>query len=121
MDHGLEFKRSFARLCKVLDIVHQKLTTSNNNSNGQVERIIQTIKDAIHRGLSQWLDIFWSNHVGLALVFLCFMIARATRIAPFAMAMVCNVLLPSIVVPPLPLPEEPTPWEERLYQEVLFG
>ena len=52
---------------------------------------------------------------------LCFTIARATHIAPFAMAMGCEALLPSVVVPPMPLPEEPTPREERLYQEALFG
>ena len=50
-----------------------------------------------------------------------FTIAQATRIAPFAMAMGRNTLLPSIIVPPLSLPEEPTLLEKRLYQEALFG
>ena len=96
-------------------------TTGNSKGNGQVERIIRTIKDAIRRGLSQWLDTFWSNHVGPALMLLCFTIAGATRIAPFAMATGRNALLPSIVVPPMPLPEVPTLCKERLYQEALFG
>ena len=52
---------------------------------------------------------------------LCFTIAQATRIAPYAMATGREALLPSVVVPPMPLPEEPTPCEERLYQEALFG
>ena len=52
---------------------------------------------------------------------LCFTIAQATRIAPFAMATGHDAILPSIVVLPLPLPEEPTLREERLYQEALFG
>ena len=52
---------------------------------------------------------------------LCFMIARATRIPPFAMATVRDALLLSVVVLPMPLLEEPTHCEERLYQEVLFG
>ena len=83
--------------------------------------MIRTIKDAIRRGLTQWLDTFWSDHVGPALMLLRFTIARVTRIAPFAMAMGREALLPSVVVPPMPLPEEPTPREERLYQEALFG
>ena len=80
-----------------------------------MERVIRTIKDAIRRGLTQWLDTFWSDHVGLALMLLRFTIASATRIAPFAMATGQDVLLPSVVVPPMPLPEEPSPREERLY------
>ena len=66
------------------------------------------------------LDSFWSYHVGPVLMLLCFTIARATRIGPFAMATGCDALLLSVVIPLLPLPEEPAPWEERLYQEVLF-
>ena len=95
--------------------------TGNSKGNGQVEHVIRTIKDAICRGLTQWLDTFWSDHVGPVLMLLCFTIARATRIAPFTMATGRNALLPSIVVPPMPLPEEPSPREERLYQEALFG
>ena len=117
-DHGSEFKGSFVRLCKVLGVVHPKLTTGNSKGNGQVEH---TIKDAIRRGLTQWLDTFWSDHVGPALMLLCFTIASTTRIAPFAMAMGRDALLPSVVVPPMPLPEEPSPCEEWLYQEALFG
>ena len=74
-NHGSEFKGSFAFLCKVLGILHQKPMTGNSKGNGQVERIIHIIKDAIRRGLSQWLDTFWSDHVGLALMLLCFTIA----------------------------------------------
>ena len=33
-DHGSEFKGSFARLCKVLGIVHQQLTVGNSKGNG---------------------------------------------------------------------------------------
>ena len=94
--------------------------TGNSKGNGQVERIICTIKDVIRQGLSQWLDSFWSDHVSPALMLLCFTIGRSTRIAPFAMDMGCNTLLPSIVVPPLPLPDELTLREEQLYQEGLF-
>ena len=101
--------------------MHQKLMTGNSKGNGQVESIIRMIKDVIRQSLSQWLDIFWPGHVGPELMLRCFMIARATRIAPFAMATGCNALLLRIVVLPLPLPEEPTPREERLYQEALFG
>ena len=119
-DHGLEFKRSFDCLCQVLSIVHQKPTTGNSKRYRQVEHIFQTIKDAIHHGLSQWLDTFWSDHAGPALMLLRFTIARATRLAPFALTMGCDAVLPSVIIPPLPLPEEPTPWQERLYQEVLF-
>ena len=79
------------------------------------------IKDAIHRGLSQWLDTFWSDHVGPALMLLCFTIAQVPRIVPFAMATGCDALLPIVVIPSMPLPEEPSPREERLYQEALFG
>ena len=86
-----------------------------------MERVIRTIKDAIRQGLTQWLDTFWSNHVGPALMLLRFTIASVTRIAPFAMATGRDALLPSVVVPPMPLPEEPSPCEERLYQEALFG
>ena len=121
MEHGSEFKRIFARLCKVLGVIHQKPTTGNSKGNGQVEPVIRTIKDAIRQGLSHWLDTFWSDHVGPALMLLHFTIARATRIAPFAMATGCDALLTSIVIPPMPLPEEPFPREERLYREVLFG
>ena len=105
----------------MLGVVHQKPTTGNSKGNGQVERVIRTIKDAIHRGLTQWLETFWSDHVGPALMLLCFTVARATRIAPFAMATGRNALLPSVVVPPMPLPEEPSSCEEWLYQEALFG
>ena len=108
-------------MCKVLRVVHQKPTAGNSKGNGQVERIIHIIKDAICRGLTQWLDTFWSDHVGPALMLLCFTIARATHIAPFTMATGCDALLPSVVVPPIPLPEEPSPREEWLYQEALFG
>ena len=86
-----------------------------------MECIIRTIKDAIHRGLSQWLSTFWSDHVGPALMLLCFTITQATRIAPFAMATGRDALLLSIIVPPLPLPEKPSVQEERPYQEALFG
>ena len=113
-NHGLEYKGSFARLCKVLRVVHLKLMTGNSKGNGQVEHVICTIRDAICRGLTQWLDTFWSDHVGPALMLLCFTIARVTRIAPFAMATGCNALLLSVVVPPMPLPEEPSPRKERL-------
>lgn len=86
-----------------------------------MERIIRTVKDAIHQGRSQWLYTFWSDHVGPALMLLCFTIAQATHIDPFAMATGHDTLLPSIVVPPLPLPEKPSAREERPYQEALFG
>ena len=95
--------------------------TGNSKGNGQVECAICTIKDAIRRGLTQWLDTFWSDHVGPALMLLCFTIARATRIAPFAMATGRDALLPSVVVPPMPLLEEPSPCKEQLYQEAPFG
>ena len=42
-DRGSEFKGSFAQLCKVLRVVHQKPTTGNSKGNGQVERVIRTI------------------------------------------------------------------------------
>ena len=80
-----------------------------------MERVIRTIKDAIRRGLTQWLDTFWSDHVGPALMLIRFTIASTTRIAPFAMATGRDALLPSVVVPPMPLPEEPCPREDRLY------
>ena len=94
--------------------------TGNSKGNGQVERVIRTIKDAIRRGLSHWLDTFWSDHVGPALMLLHFTIAQVTRIAPFAMATGRDALLPSVLIPPMPLPEEPSPREERLYREALF-
>ena len=50
-----------------------------------------------------------------------FMIIHTMQQAPFALAMGCNTLLPSIIMLPLPLPEEPIPTQERLYQEALFG
>ena len=75
MDHGLEFKESFVHLCKVLGIVYQKPTSGNSKGNEQAEHVIHTIKDAIHQGLSQWLDTIWSDHVGLVLIILRFMIA----------------------------------------------
>ena len=95
--------------------------TGNSKGNGQMERIIRTIKDGIRQGLSQWLDSFWSYHIGPVLMLLRFTIAQATRIAPFAMATGSNALLLSVVMPLLPLPEELTPRQEWLYQEALLG
>ena len=77
-DHGPDFKGSFACLCKVLGIMHQKSTIGKSKGNAQVERVIRMIKDAIRLGLSQWMDTFWSNHVGPVLMLLQFMIAQAT-------------------------------------------
>ena len=71
--------------------------------------MIRTIKDAIRRGLTRWPDTFWSDHAGPALMLSRFTVARATGLAPFALATGRDALLPSIVVPPLPIPDEPSP------------
>ena len=92
----------------------------NSKGNGQVERIIRTIKDALQHGLTKWEDTFWSDHLGPALMLLRFTVSRATGLAPFALATGRTPLLPSVVVPPLPLPDEPGPEQEEQYQEAVL-
>ena len=118
-DHGSEFKGSFARLCKVLGIVHQQPTTGNSKGNGQVEQVIRTLKDAVRRGLTKTPDSFWSDHVCAALMLARFTTSRATGIAPFTLATGRQPLLPSIILPPPPMVSEPSSEDEERYLEAL--
>ena len=46
-DNSTEFAGSFVWLCKRLGIIHHYITVSNSKANGQVEMIIQMLKDCI--------------------------------------------------------------------------
>ena len=57
-DNCTEYAGSFERLCRGMGITHCRITTGNAKGNGQVERIIRTIKQVIHRGLTEHPDSY---------------------------------------------------------------
>ena len=71
-DNGAEFVGSFAWLCKGLGIIHHHITIGNSKANGQVKRMIRTLKDCIRRGLTKMPATFWTNHLAPALLLLTY-------------------------------------------------
>ena len=65
-DNGTRFAGSFAQLCKKLGIIHHCITAGNSKAYGQVQGIIQMLKDYIWNGLNL-PGSFWLNHLALAL------------------------------------------------------
>ena len=115
-DNGAEFQGSLHRLCTSLGIAHNRITVGNSKANGQVERVIRTLKETIRRGLTKEPASYWSNHLAPALAMLRFTPSRATGLAPFSLVTGRKPQLPSLPARPLPeLPEEPTPAEEEDY------
>ena len=59
---------------------------------------------------------FWMNRLALAVLLLCMTASWMTSVAPFLLAMGCQLLLPSLAIPGLPLlPKQLTPDEEETY------
>ena len=115
-DNGSEFAGDFGALCKASGIVHRRITVGNSKANGQVERMIRTLKEAIRRGLTKTPTFFWSDHVTAALTMLQLTSSRMTGFAPFMLATGRRFLLPSVVLPPLSdLPDAPTAEQEEHY------
>ncbi len=51
-DNGSKIQGSLHRLCESLGIEHHRITAGNSKANGQVEPVICTLKEVIHRGLT---------------------------------------------------------------------
>ena len=115
-DNGSEFMGTFTRLCKGLGIIQHHITVGNSKANGQVERMIRTLKDCIRRGLTKMPTIFWTNHLAPVLLLLRMTTSRMTGVAPYLLTTGQQPLLLSIAVPGLPsLPDQPIPDEEETY------
>ena len=90
----------------------------NSKANGQVERTIRTLKEAIRRGLIKDPASYWSNHLGPALAMLRFTPSRMTGLTPFSLVTGRKPQLPSLPARPLPeLPEEASAAQEEEYFE----
>ena len=85
-DNGAEFAGSFAWPCKRLGIVYHHITIGNSKANGQVERMIRTLKDCIRRGLTKAPATFWTNHLALALLLLRMTVSKMMGIVPYLLA-----------------------------------
>ena len=85
-NNGAEFAGSFAQLCKGLGIIHHHITIGNSKANGQVERMIRTLKDCIQHSLTKMPTTFWTNHLALALLLLCMTVSRMMGIMPYLLA-----------------------------------
>ena len=69
-----------------LGIKHKRITVGNSQANGQVERTVRTVKDAIRRMLTSRPSTYWSDHVPAALMMLRFTPQRTLGLAPFVVA-----------------------------------
>ena len=115
-DNGAEFADSFARLCKGLGIIHHYITIGNSKANGQVKRMIRTLKDCIWHGLNKMPATFWTNYLASVLLLLCMTASTMMGVMLYLLVTSQQPLLPSIAVPGLPsLPDQPTPDKEETY------
>ena len=118
-DNGSEFQGSLHRLCNSLGITHRRITVGNSKANGQVERTIRTLKEAIRRGMTRDPRSYWSNHLAPALAMLRFTPNSTTGLTPFSLVTGRHPYLPSLPARPLPdLPPQPTPEQEESYYQV---
>ena len=121
-DNGSEYKGSFARLCGGMGITRHYITPGNSKANGQVERVIRTIKEVIRRGLTEQPDSFWSDHLPAALLLLRHTAQCSTHVAPITCLTGRRPALPSTLQAPLPeYPAEPTRQAEDDYYDRLYA
>ena len=102
-----------------MGITHRRITVGNSKANGQVERTIRTLKEAIRRGMTRDPRSYWSNHLAPALAMLRFTPNSTTGLTPFSLVTGRHPYLPSLPARPLPdLPPQPTPEQEESYYQV---
>jgi hypothetical protein len=121
LDHGSEWEAEFRSQAQRLHLAVRQGTVGNSRANGQVERMIRTLKSVVRRYLGRQPTLFWSDVIPYALVALRMTPASAHGLPPF------TVITGGIPVLPSQLPEDAdelpgedaTPQEEADYMAAM--
>lgn len=82
-DNGREFEGEFAKLMQTYGILRRKTSPSHPQANGQVERMVQVIKNTLKKYVDGSHESYWSEFLPEVLFYLRFTKARATGMSPF--------------------------------------